>query len=46
MQLEPRPPLKKSVFFWSNSYTIDTMITSLIEMLELQNFGYMTAFTI
>ena len=32
-------------FFWSNSYEIEVMITSLIEMLELPNLGYMKART-
>ena len=31
----------KKVFFWSNPYKIEVMITSLIEMLELPNFGRM-----
>ena len=34
-------PSKKR-FFWSNSYKIEVMITTLTEMLELPNFGYMT----
>ena len=41
IELEPRPPIKKAVF-WSNSYKIKVMITSFIEMLELPNFGHMT----
>ena len=32
----------KKVFFWSNCYKIEVMITSLEEMLELPNFGHMT----
>ena len=40
--LESRAPLKK-VVFWSNSYKIIVMVTSLIEMLELPNLGHMTA---
>ena len=32
-------------FFWSNPYKIEVMITSLIEMLELPNFGHMTIST-
>ena len=32
----------KKWFFWSNPYKIDVMVTSLIEMLELPNFGHMT----
>ena len=39
-ELEPRPPLKKKWFSWSNSYKIEVMITSLIQMLELPNFGH------
>ena len=46
MKLEPRPPLKKMWFFWSNSYKTEVVITSLIEMLELPNFGHMIASTI
>ena len=37
-------PLKKC-FSWSNSYKIEVMITSLIEMVELTNFGHMTTLT-
>ena len=37
---------QKRLFFWSNSYKIGVMITSLIEILELPNFGHMTASTI
>ena len=33
---------QKKRFFWSNLYKIDVMITSLIEVLELPNFGHMT----
>ena len=36
----------KKCFFWSNSYKFFFMITSLIEMLELLNCGYMTTSTI
>ena len=36
----------KSVFFWSNPYKIEIMLTSLIEMLELLNFGHMITSTI
>ena len=32
----------KKWFFWSNRHKIEVMITSLIEMLELPNFGHMT----
>ena len=35
-------PSKKVVYSWSNSYEIKVMIISLIEMIELRNFGYMT----
>ena len=38
------PP--KKLFFWSNPYKIEIMITSLIEMLELPNFGHMITSTI
>ena len=38
-------PQKNSVF-WSNSCKIKVMITSLVETLELPNFGHMTTFTI
>ena len=34
IELEPRAPLKKIVFFWSNPYILKVMITSLIEMLD------------
>ena len=37
---------QKKWFFWSNSYKIEVMITSLTEMLELPNFGHMTTFTL
>ena len=33
---------QKKRFFWSNPYKIEVMITSLIQMLELPNFGHMT----
>ena len=33
--------LSKKRFFWSNTYKIEVVITSLIEMLLLPNFGYM-----
>ena len=36
----------KKVVFWPNPYKIEIMITSLIEMLELPNFGHMTTSTI
>ena len=34
------------VFFCSNPYKIEFMITSLIEIIDLPNFGHMTASTI
>ena len=34
------------MFFWSNYYKIEIVITSLIEMLELANFDYMNISTI
>ena len=37
---------QKNGFFWSNFYNIEVMITSLTEMQELTNFGYMTTSTI
>ena len=37
---------QKNRFFWSNPYKIKVMITSLIVMLELPNFGHMTSFTV
>ena len=37
---------QKKWFFWSNPYKIEVMITSLLEMLELPNFGHMTTPTI
>ena len=40
-ELEPRPFLKK-VVFWSNLYETKFVKTSLIEMLELPNFGHIT----
>ena len=38
--------LSKKWFFWSNPYKIEVMINSLIETLELPNFGHMTTSTI
>ena len=46
VELEPKPPLKKKWFFWSNPYKIEVVITSLIEMLQLPNFGHMNTSTI
>ena len=43
---QPTAPLQKNWFFWSNPYKIEVMITSLIEMLELPNFGHMATCTI
>ena len=37
---------KKNCFFWSNSNEIEIMISSLIEILDLPNFGHMTTFII
>ena len=36
----------KKWFFWSNPYKVEVMITFLIEMLQLPNFGHMTTSTI
>ena len=36
----------QNLFFWSNPYKTEVMITSLIELLELPNFGHMTTSTI
>ena len=44
LNLNQDHPLQK--LFWSNSYKIDVMITSLIEMLVLLNLGHMTTPTI
>ena len=33
---------QKKRFFWSNPYKVEVMITFLIQMLELPNFGHMT----
>ena len=35
----------KKWFFWSNPYKIEVMIASLIEMLELPNFGHIITST-
>ena len=45
LNLNQDHPSKKAVF-WPNPYKIEIMITSLIEMLELPNFGHMTTSTI
>ena len=34
--------LSIKAIFWSNPYKIEVMITFLIEMLQLPNFGHMT----
>ena len=41
LNLNQDHPSKKR-FFWSNPYKIEVMITFLIEMLQLPNFGHMT----
>ena len=38
---DPLPPQKR-LFFWLNPYKTVVMITSLIQMLELPNFGHTT----
>ena len=45
LNLNKDHPSKKQ-FFWSNSYTIEVMITSLIEMLQLPNFDHINTSTI
>ena len=42
LNLNQNHPSKKR-FFWSNTYKIDVMITFLIEIPQLPNFGQMTA---
>ena len=37
---------QKKWFFWSDPYKLEVMINSLIEMLELPNFGHITTSTI
>ena len=44
LNLNQDHPLQK--LFWSNSYKLGVMITSLIEMLVLLNLGHMTTPTI
>ena len=46
IELKSRPPLRKSAFFLSNCNKIEVMITSLIEIAKLPNFGQMATFTI
>ena len=41
LNLNQDHPSKKQ-FFWSNPYKVEVMITFLIEMLQLPNFGHMT----
>ena len=45
LNLNQYHPTKKW-FFWSNPYKIEVMITSLIEMLELPNFGHATTLAV
>ena len=45
LNLNQEHSLKKN-FFWLNPYKIEVIITSLIEKLELPNFGHMTTSTI
>ena len=40
------PKKQKKWFFWSIPYKIEIIMTSVIEMLELPNFGHMTDFSI
>ena len=46
IELKSRPPLKKSAFFLSNCNKIEVMITSLMEIAKVPNFGQMAASTI
>ena len=42
VKLEVKVPIEIFFeFFWSNLFKIEVMITPLIEMLELLNFGHM-----
>ena len=45
LNLNQEHPSKKR-FFCSNPYKIEVMTTSLIQMLELPNFGHMTTYKI
>ena len=45
MELEPRQSFKQKVVFRSNPYKHEVMITFLIEMPGLPNFGQMTSST-
>ena len=40
------PKKQKKWFFWSITYKIEIIMISVIEMLELPNFGHMTDFSI
>ena len=46
LTLNHQHPSNKLFFFWSHRYKIEVMINSLIEMLELPNFGQMIISTI
>ena len=46
VKFQVQTTLQKKLFFWSNPYKIEVIITSLIERLELQNFGHMPKSTI
>ena len=41
IELEPRPPPQKKCSFWSNPYKIEVMITSPIEVQQLQIFVHL-----
>ena len=41
LNLNQDHPSKKAIF-WSNPYRIEVVITFLMEMLQLPNFGHMT----
>ena len=45
LNLNQEHPSKKW-FLWANPYKIEVRITSLIEMLELPNFGHTPTFTV
>ena len=42
LNLNQDHPSKKAICFWSNPYKIEVLISFLIEMLQLPNFGHMT----
>ena len=46
LKLNQEHSSKKIVFFWSDPYKIEVVISSVIEMLELPNFCHMTTSTI